>query len=42
MGRVACVKFENTLDALALFTDKVKLKMPLNTGKIDDTIIIPS
>ena len=42
MGRVACVKFDNILDGLALFTNEVKINLPLNTGKNDQPIIYPS
>jgi len=42
MGRVACVKFENVLDALALYARQLKLILPLNNGSIDEPVIVPS
>ena len=42
LGRVACVKFDNILDGLALFVNDVKISVPLNNGKNDQPIIYPS
>lgn len=42
MGRVACVKMDNILDALCLITKEVKITLPLTTGNQDEPIIYPS
>lgn len=42
MGRVACIKMDNILDALCLLTKEVKVTLPLNNGTVDDPVIYPS
>jgi len=42
MGRVACIKMDNVLDALCLLTKEVKVTLPLNNGTVDDPILYPS
>jgi len=42
IGRVICMKFDNILDALALFTNEIKLFLPLNNGKTEHPVIYPS
>jgi len=42
LGRVACVKMENVLDALCLLTKEVKITLPLNNGTVDEPILFPS
>lgn len=32
LGRVACIKMDNILDALCLITGLVKINLPLNNG----------
>ena len=42
LGRVACVKLDNFIDATALLTETVKITLPLNNGTNDEPQIIPS
>lgn len=50
MGRVACVRFENILDALALLAkegkeatvDGLKLNLPLVNNRYGEPLIFPS
>lgn len=42
LGRVACVRFENVLDAMAIITNKVTVNLPLNNGQNDTPYIVPS
>ena len=42
LGRVACVKLDNILDAMALLTGNVEVTLPLCTGKNDVPILYPS
>lgn len=42
LGRIACVKFENVLDAMAVITNKVSVNLPLNNGQNDTPCIVPS
>jgi len=42
MGRVACIKFDNMLDTLALLTREVKAILPLADGTCGEPIIYPS
>jgi len=42
LGRIACIKLENILDALALFVKAVKLTLPLSSGVTDEPVIMPS
>ena len=42
LGRVACVRFENFLDAIAIITNKVVVNLPLNNGRNDTPYIVPS
>jgi hypothetical protein len=42
LGRVACVKFDNIIDALALYTKEAKVMLPMNSGKLDEPIVYPS
>lgn len=49
MGRVACVRFDNILDSLALLakdgsetTDGLKLSLPLVNNKYGEPLIFPS
>jgi len=42
LGRIACVKFENVLDAMAIITKRVTVNLPLNNGRNDEPYIVPS
>lgn len=42
IGRVACVKFENILDAIALMTKEVKVLLPLYNNTNGEPVIYPS
>ena len=42
LGRIACVKFDNVLDAMAIITKKVSVNLPLNNGNNDEPYIVPS
>eukprot|EP01017_Pseudomicrothorax_dubius_P034722 TRINITY_DN4789_c0_g1_i5.p1 TRINITY_DN4789_c0_g1~~TRINITY_DN4789_c0_g1_i5.p1 ORF type:complete len:148 (+),score=42.19 TRINITY_DN4789_c0_g1_i5:65-508(+) len=42
LGRAACVKLDNVLDAFALITKEAKLTLPLNNRKNDEPLIFPS
>lgn len=42
LGRIACVKFDNVLDAMAIITNKVSVNLPLNNGQNDIPYIVPS
>lgn len=42
MGRVACIKFDNILDSLALFNHECKIVLPLVNGQNGEPIIYPS
>ena len=42
MGRIACIKFDNMLDTLALLTKEVKINLPLVDGTCGEPIIYPS
>ena len=42
IGRVMCVKFDNILDSLALFTNETKVYLPLSNGKMEQPVIYPS
>lgn len=42
LGRIACVRFENVLDAMAIITNKVSVNLPLNNGQNDTPYIVPS
>ena len=42
MGRIACVKFANKLDAVAILTGDAKLSLPLNNGSNDAPFCYPS
>jgi hypothetical protein len=35
LGRIACVRFDNVLDAMAIITNKVSVNLPLNNGQND-------
>ena len=42
LGRIACVRFDNVLDAMAIITNKVSVNLPLNNGQNDVPYIVPS
>ena len=42
LGRVACVKLDNFIDAAGLLTETAKITLPLNNGTNDEPQIIPS
>eukprot|EP01017_Pseudomicrothorax_dubius_P037324 TRINITY_DN5459_c0_g4_i1.p1 TRINITY_DN5459_c0_g4~~TRINITY_DN5459_c0_g4_i1.p1 ORF type:complete len:950 (-),score=187.80 TRINITY_DN5459_c0_g4_i1:961-3810(-) len=42
MGRAACIKLDNVLDALALVTREVRLTLPLFNRKNDEPLVYPS
>ena len=42
LGRIACVRFDNILDAMAIITNKVNVNLPLNNGQNDTPYIVPS
>jgi hypothetical protein len=42
LGRIACVRFDNILDAMAIITNKVSVNLPLNNGQNDTPYIVPS
>lgn len=42
MGRVACVKLENILDALSIFAGEVKIDLPLQNGTTGQPTILAS
>ena len=42
LGRVACIKMDNVLDALAILTKAISLKLPLNNGTNDEPYVYPS
>ncbi len=37
-----CIKFDNVLDALALFAKEIKLQLPLYNGSLGEPSIYPS
>lgn len=39
---MVCLKLDNILDALAIFSNEIKLELPLNNGKNDQPLIYPS
>ena len=42
LGRVVCIKLNNTLDALSIFAREIPLNLPLNNGKYGEPIVCPS
>lgn len=42
LGRVACVKFNNPIDAICALVRAVKIALPLNDGTVGEPIIYPS
>jgi len=42
MGRVACIKFDNILDAVSLLTKETKVTLPLVNGKPGEPLVYPS
>lgn len=42
LGRVAMIKLENILDALALYSKFVTLTLPLVTGLTGEPFVLPS
>jgi hypothetical protein len=42
LGRVACVKFQNPLDALSILTKQVEVTLPLNDGTNNEPVIVAS
>lgn len=42
IGRIACVKLDNILDAIAILTGEAKLNVPLNNGTNDTPYFYPS
>ena len=42
LGRVACIKLNNQLDAVALLVRGVKINLPLNNGTVNEPVVYPS
>ena len=42
LGRVACIKLGNVIDAAACLLGETKITLPLNNGTNDEPIIVPS
>lgn len=42
LGRVACIQFDNILDALVIYSGDLKIKLPLINGTVDEPQIFPS
>jgi hypothetical protein len=42
LGRIACIKFDNPLDSIAILNGDVKLSLPLNNGTNEAPYCYPS